>query len=100
MGRSPRTRVSAVVAPGFLAAPVSSEQPWPIARPIPRLRRGACGVALFAGAIGAAVAALALTLVLDIGPAITRGQSSDGFGPPSRTSESSDAHAERGGGVA
>jgi len=59
----------------------------------------ACAVALFAGAIGAAVAALALTLVLDTGPAILRGPSSDGPGPPSRTSEASPAYAERSGAV-
>lgn len=59
----------------------------------------ACAAALFASAIGASVAALALTLVLDTGPAILRGPSPDGPGPPARTSESSGTHAEGGGAV-
>lgn len=59
----------------------------------------ACAASLFVSAIGAAVAALALTLVLDTGPAILRGPSSDGPGPPSRTCESSETYAEGGGAV-
>lgn len=64
-----------------------------------RLCPDACAAALFASAIGASLAALALTLVLDTGPTILRGPSSDGPGPPSRTCESSETHAEGGGAV-
>ena len=64
-----------------------------------RLCRDACTAVLFASAIGAAVAALALTLVLDTGPAILQGPSSGGPHPPSWACESSEVHAASEGAV-